>query len=396
MTAVRPRNMRLILVVVFLVLTPACSTSGTESRTPKGENTAATSVGPVLKQGFWTRLPDSPLSPRERPAAAYVDGEIVVVGGYSGPPCPPGADCARPVDAVERDGAAYDLRTESWRRIADAPRPVPELASTAVIGERMYVLADGALLAWDSATDSWDKILPPRPLLWSTLVADGTRLVVASGSDENGIRPDHVLDTITGEWSSLPRDPLKPSFDRTITTTPSGLVLTAKQILAGGGPADPALVRAAVLPSDGRAWRVLPTSEQLGGWRWSWTGRRLVDPTLGGADGGETNNFGRVIPYGGRLDPVTGEWSPLPDAPDEGTGGWPVEAMGGPVTAAEGWLYDDADGSWTRLPRPAGAPAAPGTAVWAGPVLVVLGGVDWHLSDKVDVRSTEVWAYRVD
>lgn len=164
MTAVRPRNMRLILVVVFLVLTPACSTSGTESRTPKGENTAATSVGPVLKQGFWTRLPDSPLSPRERPAAAYVDGEIVVVGGYSGPPCPPGADCARPVDAVERDGAAYDLRTESWRRIADAPRPVPELASTAVIGERMYVLADGALLAWDSATDSWDKILPPPVL----------------------------------------------------------------------------------------------------------------------------------------------------------------------------------------------------------------------------------------
>lgn len=48
--------------------------------------------------------------------------------------------------------------------------------------------------------------------------------------------------------------------------------------------------------------------DQVGG-SWTWTGQRLVDPTLGGADGGQVNNYGRVIPYGGRLDPATGDWS---------------------------------------------------------------------------------------
>lgn len=394
--------MRTTLTTLLLLLTAACGQSasdGTAPRDPATENPAATTAAPELEQGSWTRLSDSPLSPREGSAAAYVGGEVVFVGGYSGQPCPPNADCARPEDAVERDGAAYDLATGTWRRIADAPGPVPDMAPTAVIGEHLYVLADETLLVWDSVGDSWDEATPPRAIRWGALVADGTRLVVASGSDENGVQPDRVLDTSTGEWSTLPEDPLKPSFDRMITATPEGLVLTAKPIQANGGPADPALVHAAVLPPGGETWQPLPASDQLGGWRWSWTGRRLVDPTLGGADGGETNNFGRVIPYGGLLDPATGAWSRLPDAPGEQTGGWRVEAPGGPLVAAEGWLYDDAEGAWTRLPRPEDSPATPGPAVWAGNALVVLGGADWDLPDRPDewtpenVWSTGVWAY---
>ncbi|MGH3363678.1 MAG: hypothetical protein ACRDOW_03035 [Nocardioidaceae bacterium] len=394
--------MRTTLTTLLLLLTAACGQSasdGTAPRDPATGNPAATAGAPELERGSWTRLSDSPLSPREGAAAVYVDGEVVFVGGYSGQPCPPNADCDRPEDAVERDGAAYDLATGTWRRIADAPGPVPAVAPTAVIGAHLYVLANETLLVWDSAGDSWDEATPPRPIRWGALVADGTRLVVASGSDENGVQPDRVLDTSTGEWSTLPEDPLKPSFDRTITATPEGLVLTAKPILADGSAANPALVHATVLPPGGDTWEPLPTSDQLGGWRWSWTGHRLVDPTLGGADGGETNNFGRVIPYGGRLDPATGAWSPLPDAPGEGTGGWPVEAPGGPLVAAEGWLYDDAEGAWTRLPRPEDSPATPGPAVWAGDVLVVLGGADWDLADEPDewtpenVWSTGVWAY---
>ena len=388
------------LPTLVVLLTAACgqiSNVDTAPPDPGVENPAA-----AAGHGAWTRLPESPLSPREGTATAYVGGEVVFIGGYGGQPCPPGADCARPEDAVARDGAAYDLGTGTWRRIADAPRPVPEMAPTAVVGEQVYVLADETLLVWDSVEDSWDEVTPPRALGWSGLVADGTRLVMASSTDENGVRPDRVLDTVTGEWSSLPEDPLKPSFDRMVTPTPEGLVLTAKPIEPDGSPADPALVHAALLPAGVRTWRTLPASDQLGGWRWSWTGRRLVDPTLGGADGGETNGFGRVIPYGGRLDPATGVWSPLPDAPAEGTGGWPVEAPGGPLVAAEGWVYDDADGSWTRLPRPEDSPATPGPAVWAGDVLVVHGGADWDLPDQPDewtpgnVWSTGVWAYRAD
>src|SRR5699024_763901 len=167
-----------------------------------------------------------------------------------------------------------------------------------------------------------------------------------------------------------------------------------------GGPADPALVHAAVLPPAGDAWRTLPVMDQLGG-RWTWTGQRLVDPTLGGADGGQVNNYGRVIPFGGRLDPATGDWSPLPDAPSEGSGGWSVDALDGPRIAAGGWLYDDSNGSWTLLPRPHGAPADPGPSVWAEYVLVVYGGADWDPPDAhgqlgpENVWSTSAWAYRV-
>lgn len=394
--------MRVIWSTVVLLLTAACGQTaidGSAPPDPATEKPAASATTSELEQGLWTRLPESPLSSREGSAAAYIGGEAVFVGGYGGPPCPPNADCAYPKDAVERDGAAYDLGTGTWRRISEAPRPVPGSASTAVIGEHLYVLANGILLVWDSAGDSWNELAPPRPIRWGALVADGTRLVLASGSDENGVQPDLVLNTATGDWSTLPGDPLKPSFDRTITSTPEGMVLTAQPIPPSDSVAGPTLVHAAVLPPGGRKWRMLPTSEQLGGWRWSWTGRHLVEPTLGGADGGEANNYGRVIPYGGRLDPATGAWSRLPNAPRQGTGGWPVEAAGGPLMAAEGWLYDDADGAWTQLPRPEDAPATAGSAVWAANVLVVVGGADWPLPDKPDewtpenVWSTGVWAY---
>lgn len=394
--AERRRSVRWTLMVVSLLLTAGCAVGSSDgSKSP-----AASAPTDAQEGGEWVRLPDGTLSPREGSSAAYVGGEVLIVGGYSGPPCPPGADCPMPPEAVERDGAAYDLDTGTWRSITSAPRPVPPWASTAAVGDRLYVLAGDSLLAWDSGEDSWEEVSTPEDPSWSYLVVDGTRLVLASGSDETGVRPDHVYDTSTGAWSILPQDPLKPSWGRALISTSHGLVLTAKSIRPDGGPADPALVLAAVLPPAGDAWRPLPVMDQLGG-RWTWTGQRLVDPTLGGADGGQVNNYGRVIPFGGRLDPATGDWSPLPDAPSEGSGGWSVDALDGPRIAAGGWLYDDSNGSWALLPRPHGAPADPGPSVWADDVLVVYGGADWDPPDahgQLDpesVWSTSAWAYRV-
>ena len=142
--------------------------------------------------------------------------------------------------------------------------PLPEVASTAVVGDRLYVHTETDLVVWDSASNSWSKVTPPRPLGWSRLVADGTRLIVFAGSDENGVRPDQVLETTTGKWSTLPADPFKPAFDRTITATPEGLVLTAQRIV-DGDPADPSFVHAAVLAPGESRWQELPVSDQLAG-----------------------------------------------------------------------------------------------------------------------------------
>lgn len=81
------------------------------------------------------------------------------------------------------------------------------------------------------------------------------------------------------------------------------------------------------------------------------------------------------MPSGGTLALPDGRWGRLPDPQQLGTGGWRVQARGGRYTAVEGYLYDDAERRWTVLPQPAGAAAFPGSAVWAGDRLVVLGGL---------------------
>lgn len=333
------------------------------------------------------------------------------VGGYTGRPCPPNADCDVPEGSTASDGAAYNFDTQTWQPIAEAPRPVAAYSSTAVIDETLYVLAGDHLLAWHANRDAWTELDPPTSPHWANLVADTQaaqpRLVLAAGSDENGVLPDQVYDPADGSWSQLPANPLRPSFDRVVISTPEGLVLVAKPIGPDGGPEDPALVRAAVLRPGATTWQEIASGgDQLGGGHWTWTGRRLVDPTPGGADGGQVNNYGRTIPYGGALDPAAGDWAPLRGTPEEFTGGWPVDALGGRYVAVQGWVYDDGDAgrdsTWTRLPRPDGAPEEPGRGVWVGDTLIVSGGADWDGLDEPtewtaeNVWSTGTWAYRTD
>lgn len=413
------RTLAAMLAVALPVLTfVACGTTpaGTgpdASRNSEGPTQAAT--GGEFAAGRWTHLPDSPLSPREAPATAHVhtdDGDLAVfVGGYIGQPCPPGADCVIPEDSTASDGAAFNLDSGTWQSIADAPRPIAARSSTAVIDDTLYVLTYGRVLAWEASQDTWTELDPSANPQWANLVADTqagqSRLLVAAGSDENGIRPDQVYDPADGTWSRLPANPLRPSFDRVLISTPVGLVLTAKPIGPDGGPEDPALVHAAVVRTGGSEWQSIPPNgDQLGGWYWAWTGQRLVDPTPGGADGGQVNNFGRTIPYGGALDPTTGDWKPLQGTPQEFTGGWPVEAPGGRFNAVQGWVYDDGDAgqgsSWTRLQQPEGAPDEPGPGVWVDDILIVSGGADWDGPDDPaewtpkNVWSTGSWAYRAD
>ena len=69
-----------------------------------------------------------------------------------------------------------------------------------------------------------------------------------------------------------------------------------------------------------------------------WTGERLVELDLQVSQDG--------TPYGGRLDPVTREWTPLPHAPDlesDRGEGWSVVAADGPLMAGWGYAYDDRD-----------------------------------------------------
>lgn len=366
-----------------------------------GETVTTPVSSSSLTEGDWTRLQDPPLSPRMGPVVAWVGGRLVVVGGFVGRPCPDAAACALEPDSYSRDGAALDLATGRWRPIADAPGRIPDSSHGVVVGERLFVPVRHTLLVWEAPTDTWRRLSTPKEMAaWSDVAVRGQDLVFASDSDERGGHPDYVLDTVTESWSTLPDDPLSPAWGRSITPTASGLVLTAAGMDEKGNPDDPALAQAALLPPGSSTWRRLPPSDRLLGHGWVWTGTRLVDPTLGGADGGEVDDYGGTLPFGGRLDPATGEWSPLPDPPEEFSGGWPVRALAGPVIADGGYLYDDAAGTWTSLERPPAAPETPGPATWAGDVLVVAGGSTQDSgsdtpADAEDAYSTGVWAYRL-
>jgi hypothetical protein len=341
----------------------------------------------------WERLADVPLSKRTGPVVVWTGTEVLAVGGETGTTCPPNADCAKPNDSA-KDGAALDPATGRWRPIAEAPLPVPAYTRGVMVAGRLFVLAGPTLIAYDVATDSWERVrdnLDP----WTDLAADGDRLVLVSGSDEQTVKPDLVYHAGTGAWSRLPEDPIGPAFDRGMVATRQGLVLLAHELVDNPGGGDqPSLVLAALLDRDTNTWTRLPDSDQLGSGHWAVVGDRLVDAGLGSVDGGgpEPGDYGREVPFGGILDLASRSWSPLPDPPAEDDRGWPVDAAGPRTVAASGFLYEDATGTWTPVPRPPGGPDRPGPAVWAGDRLVVVtgssGGDDW---DRI--RDLRVWAW---
>jgi hypothetical protein len=350
-----------------------------------GQSPDPSELGPA-----WQRLPAPPFDARSGPVVAWTGSQVLVVGGDDGPPCPPNADCVQPAHYA-RDGAALAVDDRTWHEIADAPVDVPPYSSSVMLDGSLYVLAGHALLGYDVAHDAWREIATPTAFTGGQLVADADRLVVVSGSDEQGVTPDRVYHPGSQRWSTLPDDPIGPAFDRTITAIPTGLVLTAHELVDNPGGDGPSLVLAARLDRASGEWTRLPDGDQLGGGAWTWTGRHLVDPSLGGADGGEVGNYGRTIPFGGILDPATGQWSRLPHAPKEGTGGWPVTALGGRFATTGGWTYDDETESWAEVPRPKGAPEQPGVAVWAGDRLVVVGGIDADRNGTSASLSGDAW-----
>lgn len=341
--------------------------------------------GPAAPGGTWTELPSAPLSPRLGAVTGWTGSEALFLGGDVADLCPPDAGCARSPESAT-DGAAFDPATQTWRTLADAPHPVAAGTPSTVDGDTVHLVQDDRLVSYDASEDAW-SVSPPAPIgavSGDPAALDDGTVVVVDSEREAAEPAGQVYDLATRIWTELPDDPLGPGFDRRGTAVPGGLVLT-------GVPepdvdtAEPPPAAAAVLDVASGTWTPLGQADRAGGWNWSWTGERMVDVAPDALDGTD-----RRFAQGGALDPRTGDWSALPDAPLRNTGGWPATAVGGALAAVDGWVYDDRDRTWTLLDRPDGAPAEPGSAVWAGDALIVLGGLDteqgWggqHLTDRV-------------
>ncbi|MEQ7123781.1 hypothetical protein ABN034_04600 [Actinopolymorpha sp. B11F2] len=364
---------------------------------------AAGSGTTTTSGAHWQRLPDAPLSPRASSVMVSSGTEVLVIGGQDTAPCPPGADCAP--GRITRDGAALDLTTRTWRTIAPAPRPL--LGEQAVVIDGVvHVLAqnhgpDGydkpaRLLSYDVATDQWREAAAPANSIGAALTSSGAKLLAYETSHEQGLVPDRILDG--GTWRDLPRDPLAPSFDRVMVAVgDERLILFAHELVTNPGADKPSIVQAAEYDLAKQTWRRLPDSEIIGGWYWSHTDGLLVDPSIGGADGGQTGNYGRVYPEGGIFDPRARQWRPLPALPAEPSDDlWQGPATGGPELAiVRGFVLDPGagkDGRWIRLPQPVRGAAEDPAAAWVGDRLVAFGGTV-H-TDRKSAFTADTWMWQ--
>ncbi len=80
-----------------------------------------TDLGQLTERGQWAQTSKGPLSPRRNSSVALVGNEIFVFGGdVSISPCAlPGstASCSPSTIPLLKDGAAYDVNSDSWRHI---------------------------------------------------------------------------------------------------------------------------------------------------------------------------------------------------------------------------------------------------------------------------------------
>lgn len=354
----------------------------------------------VETRGAWQPLPPPPIPYRQGAIGFWVDGHVVIVGGYeTAPPCPRFAHCAGSDSPESRDGAAYEPSTETWTTIAASPMPIMPFAGT-VLGDTAYVWGstDGytemSLLAYNVNDDQWSTFpLPPGPQRPTALMLApaGDMVVAFADSQERGVTADSLFDPSTGEWTALPLDPLIPSFDRSMVWTGTELVLIAPE----DEPPQVATYvhRVATLDLANDTWRRLPNSPTMGDPIWFWSAGRVVNPEIGHVgDNGSVE--GKRPPYGGIFDPSTGRWSELPPPPKR------LARYGGPsvagdryVVTEQGAILDFMTGSWEALPAPPVAADEQAVAVWAGDRLIVWGGYRWNRSEDEAYMVNAGWSW---
>ena len=292
-----------------------------------------------------------------------------------------------PVRRLLDDGAGAARRRrlspaeDRWRLLA--PSPSTLVGPVVVVGDTMYATSFGvSLLAYDITRDRWDEVTNERGRIAGARLegpVDGSVLLRSAGGSSL-----FLLDPTQGTVEELEPAPLPPMSDVDDATIVDGrILLTGREIVVGDE--GPHLLIGAIFDPDA-GWRRIPDSEVLGNGPMIEAGGLVVDPSSGGADGGEVERWDRPYPYGGVFDPGTERWSELP--PDRPPMAWTAGYLPSPskdarstgreVLTADGLLLDPRAGTWRAVPAPPGVAERSGAAVtWAGDRIFVWGGASW-------------------
>jgi N-acetylneuraminic acid mutarotase len=179
----------------------------------------------------WRKLASSPLAGSQHPVGTWTGRELLVFVGDFDPN-------GKPWPARFARAAAYNPRTDKWRRLSPAPGPLGS-ASGVWDGREVLVVGGAVGLAYSPATNHWRRLprmSPPR--FEAATVWTGKQLLEWGGTTRAGsfVSPSHALafDPKANRWSPLPNGPLQGRLDATAVWTGHAMI-----VWGGDRPATP-------------------------------------------------------------------------------------------------------------------------------------------------------------
>jgi len=362
---------RAVVATLAVLLVAGCA-SGTDA------------ADPPARQVEWTAMAESPLGSRGGVLSAWTGEELLILGGSTSRPCPPGADCVGPsAEQLLTDGAAYDPDTDMWRALADAPQTLQWAVATWTGAELVVVVPaldtevvqPAATLAYDVAADTW-RALPAGPAeFYGRGVWNGSELFFPTSETTYGA--DWALDPATGRWRELSADPFGGSFDRSFTWVDDRFLVTGLPMSDVGG-SDGAPYQLAQYRPDTDTWARLPPTA-VGFWDPTWflADGRLVNVRQDAYTAGSDLS----LSPGGQLDLATGVWSPVPQTELSGQKlylGCQLPAVGpaGDWIGGGGPILVSLDPPTTTFVDNCAGLTEPQLAVWTGSEILMWGGPD--------------------
>lgn len=335
--------------------------------------------------GSLVEVAPGPLSSRDGAVVAAVDRTVIVFGGESDL-CPPTADCALPNRPPFVDGAAYDVETDMWRAIADAPAGVRDIRAAVVDGV-VHAFVQCALsprcptgpmtMAYDVGADEWSELAPIPGRGWHEPVGFEGDLFAISVTDEVG-EPDYRYDRAKDRWVELPPAPMAAAFDRYGVVVNGSLVLYGSPIKGD----DPAKLVARFEPTTGE-WVALASAPGAGWQPFAVEDSVVLNPHFPDA-------------AGGIHDPHADQWSPLPPPPDSESWRNDIAGVIGANAAryqeSSGWALDLVTEQWIEIAIPDARVVSGESVIAIGRDLFVFGGHYWDDDETLVEGATWLWS----
>jgi N-acetylneuraminic acid mutarotase len=169
------------------------------------------------------KLARGPLAPSQEPMGAWDGRELLLYVSGLNP------DGKRYPTRLAR-AAAYNPSTNHWRRIA----PAPASGGTAVWdGHELLLIAAGTraqqAFAYRPATNRWRRLASlPTTRRGPTAIWTGHHVLVWGGENARGtgpVRDGVAYDPAMNRWTAIPRSPLRPRDGATVAWTGRSLIV---------------------------------------------------------------------------------------------------------------------------------------------------------------------------